>query len=201
VAFDLQIRVLQPSFFFLDQIVCRGDIRDSDLPETRSALIQPPWIVPAGVGGSTGSLTTWHTLDTAHAVIGGYRRLVSVFGNHRSKSMTVTMPDVGPFPEEVLFDEFATASGDMDGVDSVNETTTFVTRARRVLSGTEITNVRVDVYHREAEGGETLLGSFTTPDLSTSFVDYSGDVTANRAWADGDFTVFKYIARNQGTPT
>ena len=194
---DIEIQHINSSKFGFDTGRTYVNIRDGAVAGSMG-IIQPVGIIPvpsASVGGTLRKHMAVGTLSN----IGGYRKLTALaVGIFVTEKVTFTGT---PIPTgELTIEEYATDAGVMDGIESNNSTVEAAVRARKVPDATEVNKVRVEVYHRTTGGTETLLGSFTTPDLTGSFVNYTGDVTINRSWATNERLVAKFIGINLGDP-
>lgn len=194
---DIEMRDIVRSKFGLDTATSFANIRDGEV--IGSMGIIQLGVIPVPIGGVAGTLKTWNAESIASDLISGYRKLTALtVGLYATRTVTF----IGsPIPEgELTIEEYATDVGDMDGIDSNNSTETVGVRARKVPDASEVNKVRVEIYHRTTGATETLLGSFTTPDLTGSFVDYTGDVTINRSWGTNERLVVKFVGINEGIP-
>ena len=161
----------------------------------------PVGMIPVGQAGVAGTLRKWRALSNSSSDIAGYRLLGQINTGVR-QTLTVTFSGT-PIPTgEELFDEYVTALGATNGHESNNSTTEVGIRGRKnIAGGTEVCKIRIDVYHRTTGGTETLLDSFTTPDLTNgTYVDFAGNVTINRAWGTDERLVTKFVGINLGDP-
>lgn len=167
----------------------------------RTGVIHPTGIIPVPRAAVAGTTLFRSARDTA-SDIGGYRKLTSAI---RGLFLTRTATFTGtPIPTgEQAIEEYATDAGDMDGVVSNASTREFGIRAQKdVGGGTEECYVRMEVYHRTTGGTETLLASWTTPNLTdATWVDYTEDLTITQSWGTNERLVAKLVARNDGVPT
>ncbi len=174
-------------------------VRDGEAA-AKTGIIRPTGILPVIQAANAGTLATWNAFENAHADIAGYRLLAGILTG-QFKQLRVTFVGDPAIPTgEMIFDEWATTAGAMDGVESNNSTVTASIRGRKTVPGTEECKIRIDIYHRTTGGTETLLDSFTTPDLTSSFANYTGDVTLDGSWADDELLVAKCTAINLGVP-
>ena len=193
---DIDIQDLTPSKFDADLPKTFVDIRDGELA-AKTGIIQLgviPVIQPAAAGTLVQHRATSTTSD-----IGGYRKLAGLsLGLYTTRTTTF---DGTPIPTgEQPIEEYDRSGGVIEGVESNNSTETVGVRARKVTPGAQVCKVRMEVYHRTSGGTETLLGSFTTPDLTSSFANYEGEVTIDQAWATGERIVLKAVGINEGVP-
>ena len=194
---DIEIMDIKRSKIVFDPATSYVKIRDGAVVGS-TGIIQPVGIIPVPSVGSAGTLKT-HFAEELASDISNYSKLtVLTAGERRIQKVTFTGSPI-PTGEQTI-EEYATDAGVMDGIESNNSTVEAAVRARKVPDATEVNKVRVEVYHRTTGGTETLLGSFTTPDLTGSFVNYTGDVTINRSWGTNERLVAKFIGINLGDP-
>ena len=194
---DIEMRDITRTKFAFDTAQSFTNIRDGEVVSSMG-IIQPVGIIPVPSAGSAGTLKK-HIAENLASDIGGYRKLTALTVGALG-ILKVTFAG-SPIPTgEQTIEEYATAAGIMDGIESNNSTAEAGVQARKVPDGEEVNKVRVEVYHRTTGGTETLLGSFTTPDLTGSFVNYTGDITINRSWGTNERLVVKFIGINLGDP-
>ncbi len=195
---DIEIQDLKSNRFIFNTPQTYVDVRDGEMA-AQTGVIEPYGVIdlrPAVAG----TLTQWFGRD-ATSDVGGYRKLYSPAFAGIYVTRTVTFSG-SPIPTgEQTISKYATDSSLMAGVSSNSSTTSASLRARKVTTGAQVCKVRLEVYHRTAAGVETLLDSFTTPDLTGTFTQYTSDVTINRQWADDERLVMKAIGLNLGVPT
>jgi len=197
MSYDINIRVFKDTGFGGIEDVCQGDIRDGERAAVPN-IIRSKGTLP--VQGDAGTVRTWLTINANHPIIGGYKKIqTSLPRDFDPQTIATSMPEAGPFPEEVLIEEFASIAGQMDGEDSNTSTTEFWIVASKAATSSDA-KVRVDVYHRTTGGTETPLGSFTTPILTTSLVKYTECITITQSWLTNELLVFKYTAIDEGVP-
>lgn len=194
---DIEIQDLKTNRFVANSAQTYVEIRDGEAA-AKTGVIEPIGVLdlrPAVAG----TLTQWFGRDISSDV-GGYRKLHSpaFLGIYVTRTVTFSGSPI-PTGEQTISD-YATGSSLMAGVSSNSSTTSASLRARKVTGGTQVCKVRLEVYHRTAAGVETLLDSFTTPDLTGTFTQYTSGVTINRQWADGERLVMKAIGLNLGIP-
>ena len=194
---DIEIQDLKAARFVLDSAQTYVEIRDGER-DRRTGVIEPFGVIDVRPAVA-GTLTLWFGRNLSSDV-GGYRKLHSpaFLGIYVTRTVTFSGSPI-PTGEQTI-SEYATDSSLMAGVSSNSSTTTASLRARKEVPGTQICKVRLEVYHRTAAGVETLLDSFTTPDLTGTFTQYTSGVTINRQWADGERLVMKAIGLNLGIP-
>ena len=193
---DIEIQHINSSKFGFEAPKSYVNIRDGAVAGSMGIIQLGIIPVPsASVGGTLRK----HTATGISSDISGYRKLIALSsGIFITEKVTFTGSPI-PTGEQTI-KEYATDAGVMDGIESNNSTVEAAVRARKVPDATEVNKVRVEVYHRTTGGTETLLGSFTTPDLTGSFVNYTGDVTINRSWGTNERLVAKFIGINLGDP-
>ena len=191
---------ISSSKFITEPATSFAEIRDGEVAAVPLGMIISVGVIPVEQAGVAGTLNKHRAFATASADIGGYR-LLGGGTTGFLEALTVTFSGF-PIPTgEELFDEYATALTIMDGVESNNSTTEVGIRGRKnVGAGAEVCKIRIDVYHRTAAGVETLLDSFTTPDLTSSFADYTGNIAVNQAWGTDERLVAKFTGINLGDP-
>ena len=193
---DIEIMDNKRSKVVFDDAKSYVKIRDGEVAGSMG-IIQLG-VIPVPSAGSAGTLKT-HFAEELASDISNYSKLtVLTAGERRIQKVTFTGSPI-PTGEQTI-EEYATDAGVMDGIESNNSTVEAAVRARKVPDATEVNKVRVEVYHRTTGGTETLLGSFTTPDLTGGFVNYTGDVTINRSWGTNERLVAKFIGINLGDP-
>ena len=190
------------SKFIFDTATSFAKIRDGEVAAVPLGMITPFGVIPVEQAAVGGILRKFRAFSNASADIAGYRLLAKIDTGARG---TLTVAFVGtPVPPtgEELFDEYVTVLGEMDGQESNNSTTEVGIRGRKdTAGGTEVCKIRIDVYHRTSGGTETLLDSFTTPDLTNgTYVDFTGNVTIDRTWGTDERLVTKFTGINLGVP-
>ena len=193
---DIEIEDINRSKMVFSPAKSYVNIRDGEVAGSMG-IIQLG-VIPVRSAGSAGTLKT-HFAEGILSDISGYRKLTTLTSG-ALMIRKVTFAGI-PIPTgEQTIEEYATDAGIMDGIESNNSTAEAAVRARKVPDATEVNKVRVEVYHRATDGAETLLGSFTTPDLTGSLVDYTDDITINQSWGTNERLVVKFIGINLGDP-
>ena len=93
-----------------------------------------------------------------------------------------------------------TIKGDLEVTQSRNSTSTFSVYAKRDTASVEICVVHMEIYHRDSSGTYTLLDTWETSDLTTSFVQYTSERTINATFAENERLEIRFIGENQGAP-
>jgi len=173
---------------------CKHPITDSGTPgtETLVGIIHQGILPIKRISGGTADVTTdWYARTTASG-ISGYRKLLDSNGISETIYACTITQIVG---NVCNVEEFATDAGAMDGVDSDNETTTFIMRARWSK------NLGIDpphpfmvchIYHRTAADVETEIASFSKT-ITIAFDTYTQDVAIDQAWGTDERLVIKYV--------
>lgn len=183
--------------FGTDLVRSYAQIRDGEVFR-KTGVIQPVGVLPRIQAADAGILKKWSAFTTA-SDIGLYRSLfTSSTGQYQTRLTTFSGTPI-PTGEQVI-EEYATVIGAMDDVSVNGSTEELAVRAKKDVPGTQVCKVRVDVYHRTTGGTETLLAGFTTPELTSGFANYAGDVTFTRSWATDERLVVKFVGINLGIP-
>lgn len=192
----IEIQHLTPSKFFTDLPMTYIHIRDGE--KTAKNLITAPFGL-MGARAATAGVLVEHAATSTGSDIGGYRKLSGVAVGQYTTVLTTFSGTPIPTGEQPI-EEYDRSGGTIEGVDSNGSTTAIGVRARKVVPGTQVCKVRMEVYHRTSGGTETLLDSWTTGDLTSGFVDLSSTVTIRQSWATGERIVLKAVGINEGIP-
>lgn len=182
-----------------------------DTPQTYITVIDNEVLARSGVLRSIGILTTrtansgsledWRCDEGPVSGISGYRRMklgAAEFGDLQTRTTTFTGSPI-PLGEQTI-EKYASNAGDMTGFISRGSTATAHVRARKVVGSGETCKVRFELRHRTAGGTETVIGSFTTGNLTSGFVNYSDTFTVSRSWDTNERLVVHLIGINEGAP-
>lgn len=192
----VEIQHIEPSKFFTDLAQTYVYIRDGE--QTIKKLIAAP-VGLIGTRAAVVGVQTQHRAISTGSDIGGYRKLSGL--NVGMYATVLTTFSGTPIPTgEQPIEEYDRSGGTIEGVDSNGSTTVVAVRARKVVPGTQVCKVRMEVYHRTSGGTETLLDSWTTANLTSGFVDLSGTVTIRQSWVTGERIVLKAVGINLGIP-
>jgi hypothetical protein len=170
--------------------VAKHPITNSAVAGTLKGIIQRG-VLPKKIGGSSAVTTNWYARATA-SDISGYNTLSTTNSNDNT---VYTCNFMGGSLCPCAAVSFATDAGAMDGVNSVNETTTHRVRAKYALGTQHCLGsdglIIVDVYHRDTSGTETLIGSGRAI-ITTSYSTVTINMTINSSWATNERLVVKY---------
>lgn len=174
-----------------------GVITDGEVAPTLGIgeIIEPNMVSAPVMGdpGDPGTDTTRYFWDQTNASISGYRRLRTTSTGIRTTKI-VTFEDDPPELQEVLVDEFATSSGDMDGVSVNGSTMTWRIHCKALNTPGGASSALLRLYHRTTGGTETLLQEVNTGPLSNAFEDHDLEFSFTQAWDTGEFLVAKVYA-------
>ena len=194
---EIQDRIATVKFAF-GIAQTRGEIIDGEAVR-RTGIIQLG-VIPVIRAAVSGQSTKWYAWATSSDF--NYRTLINPPPSVATfVTRTATFVGDPSIPTgELPIEQYITAIGDMDGVESNGSTVEFAVYARKVPDATEVNKVRVEAYYRTSGGTETKFGEFTTPDLTGSFVQYTGSFAFTQSWATNSRFVMKCIGINLGDP-
>lgn len=192
----IEIQHIAPDKFSSDLRETYIGIRDGE--QTAKGLITGPIGLAGTRAAVAGVLTEHRAIDTV-SDIGGYRKLSGLTTGRYTTVLTTFSGTPIPTGEQPI-EEYDRAGGTIEGVDSNGSTTTIAVRARKVVPGSQVCKVRMEVYHRTSGGTETEIARWTTGNLTGTFANLSSTVTIRQSWATGERIVLKAVGINEGTP-
>ena len=170
--------------------------------EVIASTLQPPIggrVLRTRIVANAGDSTKWYAFHQAHSTISGYERLsTSNLGELTDEKCTAAAL------ANCAIEEYATLAGNMNDV-IINTVSTMdwsITAKKDPVSTNEV-HIELKIFHRTTGGTETLIATIDTPNVTTSYVIYTGtwSVSSQVTFGSNEILVGKYRNFNTGTPT
>ena len=175
------------------------DVQGSALAERQQSIVLPVGLRRPGRDSRLAELHKYIPRPTSSDLSG--RILVEAVTFFGTTTVSAGFPNTGPFPEEIELERFYTAAGLMDEITAVSSSSTMRPVASKDVLGTEEdVSIRLDVYHRTAEGVETLLDSEESSFLTTTLTQYNLSFVLNANWTTNDRLLVIVKGINYGIP-
>lgn len=193
MAFNATFRIFQSHKSTSVPVACQAPIIAGEVHQAAMIIQAPGHVMEKDSNLLDVIQYDWDGWDTASSIAGYRKFLISTFLKTTNYDITVSIPDAGPYPEEVAIEEFATDAGALDATVSNASTTTFSVRANHAGTGVNRVTIRADIYHRTSGGTETLINQTSFGPLTTTMAQYTNSVTLNYAWSTNERLVVKYF--------